>query len=179
MQPQSRAAYWQIYEVLDALNVGETLPIATMRKMYAAVDELRNLGATSKHIAVAEKITVAMHRLEAAKRRANAKAEDKARSHLDGLVADWFEIPLENAAAVPKPSVNDNKASERAIRADTGASETFTEFQRGDGSPVVCQLSRVLFVARGDHGAVLHFGGGTQINLRNSFEEVMAAIGAA
>lgn len=53
----------------------------------------------------------------------------------------------------------------------------FVIFQRGDGSPVACQMSRILFVTRGDHGAVLNFGSGTVVNVRTPFEEVLAMLG--
>lgn len=53
----------------------------------------------------------------------------------------------------------------------------FVLFQRSDGSRVACQLSRILFVAKGDHGSVLHFGGGTQLNIRDDFDEVLGRLG--
>ena len=55
----------------------------------------------------------------------------------------------------------------------------FIVFQRGDGSRVACQLSRVLFVAKGDHGSVLHFGSGTQLNIRDDFDSVLGRLGVA
>ena len=53
----------------------------------------------------------------------------------------------------------------------------FVMFQRSDGTQVACQLSTILFVTRGDRGTILHFGGGTQLNLRDEFEEVTARLG--
>ena len=53
----------------------------------------------------------------------------------------------------------------------------FKIFQRGDGSQVAVQVSRILYVAKGDHGAVLNFGAGTQLNVRLPFEEVVALLG--
>ena len=58
------------------------------------------------------------------------------------------------------------------------ADSEFILFQRGDGSPVACQLARVLYVAKGDHGTVLHFGSGTQLNVRDNFDDVLARLGA-
>jgi hypothetical protein len=52
----------------------------------------------------------------------------------------------------------------------------FVMFQRGDGSTVACQAARILFVSRGDHGTVINFGGATQLNVREQFEEVLAKL---
>lgn len=54
----------------------------------------------------------------------------------------------------------------------------FAIFQRSDGTRVACQLSTILFVTKGDSGAVLHFGAGTQLNLREEFDDVVAMLGA-
>lgn len=52
----------------------------------------------------------------------------------------------------------------------------FVRFQRGDGSIVACQASNVLYVAKGDHGTILNFGAGTQVNVREDFEEVLSKL---
>lgn len=56
-----------------------------------------------------------------------------------------------------------------------GASK-FVMFRRGDGSQVACQAARILFVSKGDHGTVLNFGGATQLNVREDFDEVLAKL---
>lgn len=58
----------------------------------------------------------------------------------------------------------------------TSESSTFVKFQRGDGSTVACQTANILFVARGDHGSILNFGGGTQLNVREEFDDVLAKL---
>jgi hypothetical protein len=55
----------------------------------------------------------------------------------------------------------------------------FKIFQRGDGSQVAVQVSRILYVAKGDHGSILNFGAGTQLNVRQPFEEVVALLGGS
>lgn len=55
-------------------------------------------------------------------------------------------------------------------------SKQFILLQRGDGSKVACQLSRVLYVTKGDRGATLHFGGSTQLNVQESFDEVLGML---
>ncbi|GGD44634.1 hypothetical protein [Croceicoccus pelagius] len=52
----------------------------------------------------------------------------------------------------------------------------FVLFQRGDSSQVACQVSRVLYVTKSDRGATLHFGGNAQVNVQQSFEEVLASL---
>lgn len=54
----------------------------------------------------------------------------------------------------------------------------FVTFQRGDGSEVACQIANILYVARGDHATILNFGSGTQVNVRQDFDEVLAIINA-
>lgn len=55
----------------------------------------------------------------------------------------------------------------------------FQVFQRTDGTKIACQPERILFVSKGDRGAVLHFAAGTQVNLTMTFEEVVEALSAA
>jgi hypothetical protein len=54
----------------------------------------------------------------------------------------------------------------------------FVIFQRGDGSKVAVQVANIIFLARGDHGTVLNFGGGTQVVVREEFDEVFALLEA-
>ncbi|AKM08765.1 hypothetical protein AB433_00110 [Croceicoccus naphthovorans] len=60
----------------------------------------------------------------------------------------------------------------------TGPVQRFVLFQRGDSSQVACQISRILYVSTGDHGAILHFGGNSQVNVQQSFDEVLAMLKA-
>ena len=50
----------------------------------------------------------------------------------------------------------------------------FTIFRRTDGSEVACRIEHVLYVGKGERGAVLHFSGGNQVNVHENFDEVMA-----
>ncbi|WP_144096592.1 hypothetical protein [Croceicoccus sediminis] len=52
----------------------------------------------------------------------------------------------------------------------------FVLFQRGDSSQVACQVSQVLYVTKADHGATLHFGGNSQVNVKQSFDEVLVQL---
>ncbi|WP_394729067.1 hypothetical protein [Altererythrobacter sp. GH1-8] len=177
MQPLAGSAYWDVYEVLDDLRVAEAVSVGSLRKMYSAIDELRGQEAPASHIALVEQITVAMHRLEAARRRKDSEAEDEARNQLDGMVAEWFDKRLARVAGPSRLATPDNNEEpsneERKPVPTISQAGRFVQFRRSDGSLVACQVSRVLYVAKGDHGAILQFGSGTQLNLRNSFEEVL------
>lgn len=52
----------------------------------------------------------------------------------------------------------------------------FVIFTRGDGSKVAVQPLRVLFVSRGDHATIINFGAGTQLNVREDMDEVLAKL---
>lgn len=52
----------------------------------------------------------------------------------------------------------------------------FVMFRRTDGTEVACRIAQILYVGKGVQGAVLHFGSGTQVNLHDSFEDVIALL---
>lgn len=53
----------------------------------------------------------------------------------------------------------------------------FVILNRSDGSKVAVQLSTVLFFTKAPHGCVLNFGGSTQVNVKEDFEELLAKVG--
>ncbi len=54
----------------------------------------------------------------------------------------------------------------------------FVLLHRTDGSGVACRIAQVLFVGRGERGAILNFPGGAQVNVHEDFDEVMALLEA-
>jgi hypothetical protein len=52
----------------------------------------------------------------------------------------------------------------------------FRLFERRDGSKVACQVDRVLYVTKGEYGATLHFDGGSQVNVTESFDQVLESL---
>ena len=70
----------------------------------------------------------------------------------------------------PGSAEQENSSCVRVVMSEIGK---FVKFQRGDGSTVACQMSRILYIAKGDHGTVINFGSGTQLNVREDFEEVL------
>ena len=65
------------------------------------------------------------------------------------------------------------------MQADTGSGDNaFVVLNRSDGSKVAVQLATLLFFTKAQHGCVLNFGAGTQVNVKESFEELLALLGA-
>ena len=54
----------------------------------------------------------------------------------------------------------------------------FVMFHRTDGTAVACRVEKILFVGRGERGAVLNFSGGAQVNVHENFDEVMDILSA-
>ena len=55
----------------------------------------------------------------------------------------------------------------------------FVTLNRSDGSKVACQLGTLLFFTKASHGCVLNFGGATQVNVKEEFEELLAMVNSA
>lgn len=55
---------------------------------------------------------------------------------------------------------------------------SFAMLHRTDGSEVACRIAEVLFVGKGERGAVLNFPGGAQVNVHEDFDEVLALLNA-
>lgn len=52
----------------------------------------------------------------------------------------------------------------------------FVMLHRTDGSGVACRIAQVMFVGKGERGAILNFPGGTQVNVHEDFDEVMTLL---
>lgn len=55
--------------------------------------------------------------------------------------------------------------------------EKFIVLNRSDGSKVAVQLDTILFFTKAHHGCVLNFGASTQVNIKESFEELLELVG--
>lgn len=51
-------------------------------------------------------------------------------------------------------------------------------FHRTDGSEVACRTTAILFVGRGERGAILNFAGGMQVNVHEDYDAVLAILTA-
>ena len=56
--------------------------------------------------------------------------------------------------------------------------EKFIVLTRSDGSKVAVQLDTILFFTKAHHGCVLNFGASTQVNIKESFEELLQLTGS-
>ena len=54
--------------------------------------------------------------------------------------------------------------------------DRFVTLDRTNGSKVACQVGNIGFLAEGDDGSVLHFAGSSQVNVSQSFAEVLALL---
>lgn len=101
MQNDLMAERGNVFYVLSNLNVAESVPVGMVGKMYSALDHMRSARASSQKIAVAEKISVAIRRLETARRRRDDAAEQSIRESLSALATAWQEahreVPSEQA----------------------------------------------------------------------------------
>ena len=57
--------------------------------------------------------------------------------------------------------------------------DDFVVLNRSDGSKVAVQLSTILFFTKASHGSVLNFGGSTQVNVKEEFEELLEKVGGS
>ena len=88
------SAYSSVYQVLDDVCFARTVPAGARGAMFAAIDGLRRVSAPAQHVALAECIAVALHRLEWALRNANEAEEAAIRGELQVLGASWLQTPL-------------------------------------------------------------------------------------
>lgn len=85
-------AYLSVYQVLDEIGFGKTVPVGSQGAMFAAIDGLRRTAAPAEHIRLAECISVAIHRLLWALK--TGEDEETVRAELQTLGASWLRIPV-------------------------------------------------------------------------------------
>ena len=88
------SAYLCVYQLLDEVCFERAIPAGARGAIYAAIDGLRRSAAPAEHIAVAEGIAVAIHKLEWAVRNGDPAEEAAIRDELQGLGATWLQTPL-------------------------------------------------------------------------------------
>ena len=87
-------AYLSVYQVLDDVCFARGVPVGSQGALYAAIDGLRREAAPSEHIALAERIAVAIHRLLWALKNGEDGEEETVREELQTLGASWLQIPV-------------------------------------------------------------------------------------
>lgn len=87
-------SYLTIYRVLDEVCFSETAPAGARGAIYRSIDGLRQAAAPAEHVALAERISLLLHKLEWAVR-ANAEAEAACiRNELQITGASWLQAPI-------------------------------------------------------------------------------------
>lgn len=93
LNAESRA-YLNVYKVLDEVCFAKAVPAGARGLMYSSIDGLRQAHAPADHIALAERISLALHRLDWVKRHGNSLEEEQLREELQILGATWLQTPL-------------------------------------------------------------------------------------
>ena len=88
------SAYLCVYQLLDEVCFERAVPAGSRGAIYAAIDGLRRAAAPAEHIALAERIAVAVHKLEWAVRNGDSADEASVRGELQSLGATWMQTPL-------------------------------------------------------------------------------------
>lgn len=86
--------YGSVYQVLEEVNAGRSLPTGTHGSMFRAIDALRRCAAPAEHIKLAESIAVSLHKLAWALRSRTEADEKAARDELQVASGTWLETPL-------------------------------------------------------------------------------------
>jgi hypothetical protein len=87
-------AYQSVYQVVEELCSGTSIPAGLTGTMFSALDRLRADHAPRAEIGLAESIAVAMHRLEWALRGQDVAEQERLRAQLQLLGSDWLETPI-------------------------------------------------------------------------------------
>jgi hypothetical protein len=88
------SAYMSVYEVVEELCSGHSVPAGLTGTMFSALDRLRAAQAPRSDVALAERISVTMHRLEWAIRSGDTGEQSRLRAELQGLGSDWLDTPI-------------------------------------------------------------------------------------
>jgi hypothetical protein len=87
-------AYVTVYELLDQVGFARTVPPGARGRLYSAIDGLRSKAAPAEHVALAERIAVALHRFEWALRNRDEAEIELVQRDLQIAGADWLQTPI-------------------------------------------------------------------------------------
>ena len=87
-------AYLSVYHLLDDLCFWGRVPPGSACTLFKAIDDLRRISAPAEDIRVAETMSVAVHKLEAALRSNDRGEAEQARLELQTLGARWLQTPM-------------------------------------------------------------------------------------
>lgn len=91
--------YTAVYQVLDATAsfVGVT-PRGASADLFRAIDRLRDVGAPAAHVATAERISVALHKLQVARQRKEQGDEEFYLNEILFWRERWLDCPMQMSA---------------------------------------------------------------------------------
>lgn len=92
MQNELASQNDDVFHILSNLKIADAIPVGMVGKMYSALDNMRSARAPSQKIAVAENISVAIRRLEMARRQRDGAAEQSVSERLNVLATNWMEV---------------------------------------------------------------------------------------
>ena len=87
-------AYLTIYRVLDDVCFADTAPMGARGAIYRSIDGLRQAGAPAEHVDLAERISLALHKLEWAIRNGDEAEAKQVRAELQSAGAAWLQTPI-------------------------------------------------------------------------------------
>lgn len=91
MSPDYDQAHVGVYRVLEAVLGSTAVPPGTKGTMYSIVDSLRSSLRPAEDALRAERISIAIHKLETAIRERDEAATRKARDELKLLAVAWLD----------------------------------------------------------------------------------------
>jgi hypothetical protein len=92
MHDDLASEYDGVFELLSNFNAAGSVPIGMLGKVYSTLDKMRSMRAPSQDIATIEQISVAIRRLEMARRNRDDAAERSLAERIDALVAEWMAM---------------------------------------------------------------------------------------
>jgi malonyl CoA-acyl carrier protein transacylase len=87
-------AHAVVYQVLDNVLGAQCVPTGARAALFEVVDELRAAAGGTEEARRAERISVAIHKLEWALRQADSTAAEAAREELKVLAAEWINMRI-------------------------------------------------------------------------------------
>jgi hypothetical protein len=85
-----------VYQVLDQVLADRTVAAKSRGAMFSVIDELRQGTAPAEDLRRAERISIAMHRLEWALQQGDRVARETALADLRALAAGWLDSRICN-----------------------------------------------------------------------------------
>ena len=90
-------SYLTIYRVLDEACFADTAPAGARGAIYRSIDGLRQVGAPAEHVALAERISLLLHKLEWAVRGNDDVEAASLRRELQITGGSWLQTPIRQA----------------------------------------------------------------------------------